>query len=449
MDKEIIVDVMLSTTSEPIVVIDKNGYIVELSSAYAEFLKTERKKAIGKHVTEVIENTRMHIVLKTGKEEIAEFQEINGKTMIATRIPIIRNGKILGAYGRVLFKDFQEVYSLYGKMCRMEEKLSMYERKYGDINAAKYDIQSIIGKSKSIIKMKENLMKIAPGNSNVLITGESGTGKELVAHAVHSASKRRDEQLICVNCAAIPSQLMESELFGYEEGAFTGARKKGKQGLFQAAHRGTLFLDEIGDLPINMQVKILRAIQEGEIRKVGASVGKKIDVRIVAATNKNLDEMVEQGEFRKDLFYRLNVVNIDIPPIRQRKEDIPVLVKFFVKKLSEQHGMPINKISSGAMEYLKQYDWPGNIRELENTLERASNFVGDDGIIRPKHLQKKELTTSLKNRTLKEIMEETERGGLINALIKCDRCKTKAARSLGISRTTLYEKLEKYQIDMR
>lgn len=450
MDSALLKDIILNATSEPIVIVDEKGCITELSKAYAEFLEIDRDKIIGKHVSEVIENSRMHIVLRTGKSEIAKTQKIKGKTMIATRIPIIKDDKIIGAYGRVLFKDIKELYSLYGKINEIEQELSFYKKRYGKINVAKYSVEDIIGESPEIDEMKKSILRVGIGNSNILITGESGTGKELVAHAIHSASRRKEEPLICLNCAAIPSELLESELFGYEEGAFTGAKKGGKLGLFQAAHKGTLFLDEIGDLSMSMQVKLLRAIQDKEIRRVGAATGENVDVRIVAATNKNLMEMIENGSFREDLFYRLNVVNIVIPPVRKRKSDITILVNFFINKISECEGVYLKGISSASMEYLKNYDWPGNIRELENTLERASNFVDDDGIIKPKDLSSKITggTNFCKEKKLKEIMEEAERRALVNAMMKHGGKKTLIAKELGISRTCLYEKLEKYKIDM-
>ncbi|WP_312654229.1 sigma-54 interaction domain-containing protein [Aminipila sp.] len=450
MDSAVLKDIILNATSEPIVIVDNKGCITELSKAYAEFLEIDRDQAIGKHVSEVIENSRMHIVLETGKAEIAKTQKIKGKTMIATRIPIVKNGEIMGVYGRVLFKDIKELYSLYGRINEIEQELSFYKKRYGKINIAKYSVDDIIGESPEILEMKKSILKVGIGNSNILITGESGTGKELVAHAIHSASRRKENPLICLNCAAIPSQLLESELFGYEEGAFTGAKKGGKPGLFHAANKGTLFLDEIGDLSMSMQVKLLRAIQDKEIRRVGSSTGENVDVRIVAATNKNLAEMIEENTFRADLFYRLNVVSITIPPVRKRKSDIPILVQFFLNKIAENEGIYLKGISNAAMEYLKQYDWPGNIRELENTLERASNFVDDDGIIKPKDLINK-ITGGVNpyaDKQLKEIVEEAERNALINALMRFEGRKTLIAKELGISRTSLYEKLEKYKIDL-
>lgn len=448
MDEALLLDTLLNSTNEAIVIVNQDGIVTELSKAYTEFLGTKKEYAIGRHVTEVIENTRMHTVLETGKAEIADTQRIKGQTMIATRIPIYQEGKIVGAFGRVLFKNIKELYSLHDRIMEMESQLSLYRSKYGRINEARYTVGDIIGSSRKIVALRETINKIAVRNSNILITGESGTGKELVAHAIHNASRRRNGPMICVNCAAIPGELLESELFGYDEGAFTGAKKGGKSGLFKAANTGTLLLDEIGDLPMSMQVKILRVIQEREIRKVGSSVGEAIDVRIVSATNKDLHEMVRENTFRADLFYRLNVISIHIPPIRERKEDIPVLVEHFIKKISAKEGIALQGISTAALEQFKNYDWPGNIRELENALERASNFIDEDGIIKIKHLQNKVLSSECSSEqiNLREILDNAERTAILQALSKHRGVKTDAANELGISRTSLYEKMTKFNI---
>lgn len=205
--------------------------------------------------------------------------------------------------------------------------------------------------------------------------GESGTGKELFAHSIHAGSMRRKAPFVCVNCGSIPEQLIESELFGYEEGAFTGARKGGKIGLFPAAHGGTIFLDEIGELPLPMQVRLLRVLQDREIQRVGSNVREKVNVRVVAATNRNLYQMVKKGEFRSDLYYRLNVVTLHLPLLRERKEDLPLLIRMILSKISKKENLGAIEISREAMDHLLRYDWPGNVRELENVLERAVNFT--------------------------------------------------------------------------
>ncbi|MBU3113044.1 sigma 54-interacting transcriptional regulator [Clostridium lacusfryxellense] len=229
-------------------------------------------------------------------------------------------------------------------------------------------------------------LKVSSSKSNVLLLGESGTGKELFAHAIHNESDRKHSPIIKINCGSIPSELFESELFGYESGAFTGAKKNGKPGKFELANRSTIFLDEIGDLPLSMQVKLLRVIQEKEIERIGSIRSQKIDVRIIAATNKNLEEMIKQKTFREDLYYRLNVINIRVPSLRERRDDIPSLAKYLMKKISLEMGIPVTNISDEAIMVLSLYDWPGNIRELENSIERALNLVDKESIIEIIHL---------------------------------------------------------------
>lgn len=450
MNEGILLDVILNATNEAIVMINKDGCIEMLSDAYCDFLHVKKEEAIGRHVSEVIENTRMHIVLKTQKPEIAQMQQINGQNIIATRFPIIKSSELIGVFGKVLFKDVKEFHCLYSKINKMEQELSLYKNKFGRINSAKYTVDDLIGNGETMTALKQTLIRIAKNNSNVLIFGESGTGKELFAHAIHNASKRSPNPLICINCASIPENLMESELFGYEEGSFTGAQKGGRSGLFQAANKGTLFLDEIGDLPMQMQVKLLRVLQDKEIQKIGSHVKEKIDVRILAATNKNLYEMMEHDQFRSDLFYRLNVISITIPPLRERREDIPLLVNMLIEKLSLKESVPVQGISKRAMEYLKRYDWPGNVRELENILERAINFIDEDLIIKTKHLQNKltGIPCDKISKTLKSILEETERLTIVNAMMQNNSKKMLVAKKLGISRTSLYEKLEKYHINL-
>lgn len=445
-DAETLLDTMLSAIDERFIVVNKEGYIEALSKAYAEFLGVELQNVMGRHVSEVIENTRMDIVTKTGVAETGVFQEINGEKMIATRIPIYKNGEVIGAFGRVLFRNVKDLEVLYDKLSTIEMELNLYRKTFGKINTAKYQVDDIIGNCDIMLNLKESVRRVAKTNSSVLILGESGTGKELFAHSIHSASMRKKAPFICVNCGTIPEQLIESELFGYEEGAFTGAKKGGKMGLFQAAHGGTIFLDEIGDLPMAMQVKLLRVLQDKEIQKVGSNVREPINVRVVAATNKSLDEMIKAGQFRADLYYRLNVVTLNIPALRERKEDLPLLIKSLLAKISQKESMGVIEVSRTAMEYLINYDWPGNVRELENVLERAINFVGPDKKIEIKHLPSR--VTGVEQvgavLTMKEIVEHAEQEAIKNALMQCRYRKTKAAQQLGISRTTLYEKMIKY-----
>lgn len=441
-------DVMLNETDECIIFVDVEGKIVELSYAYAKFLGVNREDVIGKLVTEVIENTRLPNVIETRVAEIAQAHKIKGKNMIANRIPIIRNGKVEGAFGRVLFKNVEELDELYKQIGDMTQELNFYERSFAKSNSSKYGADDIVGNSPAMGELKKTIKHIAYSKSNVLILGESGTGKELVAHAIHSEYHGEDKPFVCVNCAAIPSELLESELFGYEEGSFTGAKKGGKIGMFQAADGGTLFLDEIGEMPLQMQAKLLRVLQDKKVKKVGSNEAKPVNVRIIAATNRDLEAMVREGTFRDDLYFRLNVISVNIPPLRERIEDLPMLVEVLIDKVSGNPYMDARGISPEAMEYIKKYPWPGNVRELENVIEHAANFVGSDGIIHVNNLPKvvTGLERSSEIKTLKQIVDEIERQTIVNALHNNNGSRVKAAKALGISRTSLYEKMEKHNI---
>lgn len=445
-----ILNTVIETAYDGMVIIDKAGIITMMSNAYTDFLGIKREDAIGKHVSEVIENTRMPIVLETGKEEVAQLHRIKGNYMIASRIPIIKNGEIIGVVGKVLFRNVKELNSLYKKISVIEKELANYKSKLKELNTASYSLENIIGESDTILLAKAIVQKAAHTSSNVLILGESGTGKEIFAHAIHSESNRHEGPFVKVNCAAIPSDLLESELFGYEAGAFTGAKKEGKIGKFEIANEGTIFLDEIGDMPLHMQVKLLRVIQEREVEKVGGVATKKINIRIIAATNRNLERLVSEGKFREDLYYRLNVVTIEIPPLRERGNDIILISNHLIKKLSVDLDKRVKGISKEAEQYLKTYEWKGNVRELENILERAINIMGDSEVINVDDLPK-EITgkkASIIPKRLQDIIEESEKNAIILALRASNGNKTKAAKILDIGRTSLYEKIEKYKIQV-
>jgi len=444
-----VLNTILETVYDGILVVNKDGYITMMSKTYEKFLGVEGQDVIGKHVTDVIENTRMHIVVKTGIAEIADIQKIKGNYMIASRIPIIKDGEVVGAVGKVLFRNVDDLNDLYKKINLMEQEIEEYKGELKNINRAKYTFADIIGRSIKILRTKNLAQKASHTDSNVLILGESGTGKELLAHAIHNESGRNFGPFIKVNCAAIPSELLESELFGYEEGAFTGAKKGGKIGKFELADGGTIFLDEIGDMPLTMQSKLLRVIQEREIERVGGAGTKRINVRIIAATNKNLEEMVSKGEYRQDLYYRLNVFTIFVPSLRERPEDIVALSENFLYNLNNKYHKNIIRISDKAMKHLIKYTWPGNIRELANVIERAMNLVDMSDTIDVEHLPQRIVGEEYirKIRNLKEILAKAERDAIIESIRITNGNKTKAAKLLGIGRTTFYEKLVKYNLE--
>jgi DNA-binding NtrC family response regulator len=314
----------------------------------------------------------------------------------------------------------------------------------------KFEALHFLGNSPQVQQILSLIEQVAPTKSNVLILGESGTGKSLVAELVHKNSPRRDGPFISINCAAIPETLLEAELFGYKKGAFTGAVAD-KKGLIELANGGTLFLDEIGDLPLGLQAKLLKFLETYEFIPLGDVQKKKVDVRLISATNKNLEELIEKGKFREDLYYRLSVIEIKIPPLRERKEDIPVLVYYFLEQASKQHNKKIKGIINEALSYLLNYDWPGNIRELRNAIERAVILARDEYIL-PHDLPEKIIKSSPSpeigvGKSLKEAIEEYEKTIILNTLKFCNYDKERAAKILDIDLATLYRKLKKFGIN--
>lgn len=446
-----LLETVLDNIQNGIVVVDRNARIIIFNKAYCDFLEVRKEDMIGRPVVEAIENTRMHIVLQTGVAEIGDVQRIKGHDMICSRIPLKKNGEIWGALGIVMFRDVKDLRTLMRRVERLQSELEFYKDELAREQGARYRLENIVGTSERIQELKRIVLKVARSDSTVLIRGESGTGKELFAHALHNASPRRARPFVRVNCSALPENLLESELFGYREGAFTGARRGGKMGKFELADGGTIFLDEIGDLPVNMQAKLLRVLQEKEIERLGDNQPTKVNVRVIAATNRNLEEMVREGLFRQDLFYRLNVVVLEIPPLRERPEDIPALVASLLAKLTEHLGCSPKRIDEGALECLRKHTWPGNVRELENVLERILNLVEED-VITVHHLpfyllQEINFIPGEKNVVpLKEAVEKTEKAMLLRALEITGGDRLAAAKILQISKSSLYEKISRYKI---
>ncbi|WP_206813096.1 sigma-54 interaction domain-containing protein [Paradesulfitobacterium ferrireducens] len=358
---------------EEIFVTDHNGYILRLNPAAERVCQVNYADVVGKHVTELekehVFSTSITMQVLMQKKKVNMMQEMkSGKRVLATAIPIFNEE---GEITRVIStsKDILEINKLREEI---EEKNSEIERKNEELNLLREEMfgqVSFIYQSRAMTHIKETVAKIAPMDLTVLIQGESGVGKEVVTKTIHYLSKRRDEPFIKLNCSLIPENLIESELFGYESGAFTGANKGGKIGKIELANNGTLFLDEIGELPLRVQVKLLDFLQDRQIDRVGGTKKVKINTRVVAATNRDLLQMVHEGHFRKDLYYRLNVVPIVIPPLRERKEDIPALVKYFLDKFNAKYGLN-KKLTPEIMQAFYHYEWPGNVRELEHVMER-------------------------------------------------------------------------------
>lgn len=474
-------DEIIKTVEKWLVVVDLEGLISYINPGYCEFLGVSAEDVLGKPVQDVIENTRMHIVVKTGIAEVADVQRIKGNDMIANRYPLHVAGTLVGAVGTVSFRNVQEWMEVSRKIQSLMEDLQFYKAEFEKRLSGKYTFVDLVGRHPKFLEAKRLAERVAASQSAVLLTGESGTGKELFAHAIHRASHRAGGPFVRVNCAAIPDNLLESELFGYEEGAFTGAKRGGKKGRFELAHRGTIFLDEIGDMPVAMQTKLLRVLQEKEIERVGGQTPISINVRIIAATHRDLETMIQEGSFRQDLYYRINVMRIEIPPLRERKEDILPLAQALLKKIECRFYRRGLKIAPEVEERLMAHTWPGNARELENVLERAINVL-DGEVIHLEYLplylrdgwekegSKKEIEDYYRNeegqpvpapvtvadpvirpagwcRPLREVVAEAERTAILQALKATKGDKLAAAQLLGIGKTTFYDKCKFYEID--
>ncbi len=434
-------------------VVDPDGYITHFNKPYGNFLGVDPEAQIGRHVTEVIESSRMHLVAKTGLAEINDSHPINGQNMVVQRIPVKEDGKVIAVYGQVMFKDVKEVSCLAAKLSELKSRVRYYQEALNSLRSTRYSFDSIIGKSKEITSLVKEAERTARTQLPVFITGESGTGKELFAQAVHNGSTRASEPFIRLNCAAIPKNLLEAELFGYDKGAFTGAQKTGKPGKFELAHRGSIFLDEIGDLPLEMQPKLLRVLEERELERIGGNSVIKTDFRLIAASNQNLKEMVADGSFRADLYYRLNVVPIEIPPLRLRKSDVIPLARHLLRQLCAETPGSDMKYCREAELILENYDWPGNVRELSNVVERTFASMDED-IIHPHDLpfylhQGSKPKGSTGGSLLRDVVAKAEKTAIQDALKITRYNKAQAAGILGIHRTLLYKKIRKYRISLK
>jgi len=432
-------------------VTDAQGCVTHFNQPYGRFLGVEPARQIGRHATEVVENTRMHKVAASGEPEINVAHRIMGQDMVVQRIPIKKNGEVIAVFGQVMFTDVRDVRKLAHRLKLLESKVKLYEEELSTLRSTRYTFESIKGASPAMVGLKKEAQDAAASGLPVLITGESGTGKELFAQAIHNASPRRLGPMVRMNCAAIPRELFESELFGYEKGAFTGASRGGKPGKFDLAHGGTIFLDEVGDLPLEMQPKLLRVLEEKAYERVGGTKLVEADFRILAATNQPVEELLKSRRFRKDLYYRLNVVHLAIPPLRHRPEDVIPLAEDLLGRLShDPAGGPV-RLSVGARDIMTGYAWPGNVRELYNVLERA--LAGLEGnVIEPGDLpyylsQRSKASSRMAQRPLKEVVARAEREAIRHALTLSQGNKAQAARMLGIHRTLLYKKIARHGLE--
>jgi len=408
---------------------------------------------VGRNIEKINPKSLLPEVLKTGRQEFLLQEGPSGNKFLRFIFPIIEDNQLVGAAEKSLpiSSDRMSSYFTQIKQKELNGENDSFLKYVADTEFSRYGFGDIIGQSEPIQKTKLIAQKAAISNAAILIVGESGTGKELFAHAIHRFSNRSAKPFVRVNCSCVPLELIEAELFGYEPGSFTGADKRGKIGKFEYANGGTIFLDEIGDMPLNMQAKLLRVLEEKEILKIGSNQPKHIDFRLISATNQNLDEMVKNQTFRLDLLFRLNVLLLKAPPLRQIKEDIPLMVRHFLKQLKNVIPKNVESISDEAMDALLNYDWPGNVRELRNSIERSYVVCGGEKIginDLPSAVSECSLTPgSTKNFcSLKESLEKAEKEAIIAALERCNNEKKAAAELLGIHRAGLYQKIIKYDL---
>lgn len=464
---EQMLDSALEVAYDAVVITDPEGKIVKVNQGFYELMDLAENQLIGKPLKLIAPEIPIEKTIEQHEEIKGVYIKINGHKTVVTLANIYRNKQKIGIIVKVLFQQLDLWKELFEHMSQLESKISYYRNKLKEMSQKEVHFNHIISSSKAMENLKQEAFLAAKGFSNVLITGESGSGKDLFAQGIHRASGRKGN-FIKINCAAIPADLLESELFGYEDGAFTGAKKGGKPGKFELADNGTLFLDEIGDMPISLQAKLLRVLQDQKFERVGGVETKYVDVRIIAATNRDLIDLIRKGKFREDLYYRINVIHLHLPPLRERKEDISALCLHFIDKLNKKMAKNIQGIVPEALNRLLEYDWPGNVRELENVIERAFHFCKTDWIqpsdisIAPanhayphnvNHTKQKEPAphpSFLHDRHgalhSKDILHETEKDLIIQALKAANGNRTEAARLLNISRSALYYKIRKYGI---
>ncbi|WGD52332.1 sigma 54-interacting transcriptional regulator [Bradyrhizobium sp. CB1650] len=443
----------LENLCEGAIAIDRGGRVVYVNEKYLAALGLKRtSEAIGRPIEEIIPNSLMRKVAETGEPILLDIMELGGEQLVVTRMPIEdERGSVIGAIGFVLYDQLDSLKPLLARVAQLESDLRLARRQLSNARAARFTFGDFVGATPAIAQAKEFAKRAARQNVTVLLTGETGTGKELLAQAIHNASARAEKPFVSVNVAAIPETLIESEFFGTAPGAYTGADRRGREGKFRIADGGTLFLDEIGEMPLQLQAKLLRVLQEREIERLGSDKITKVDVRVIAATNVDLRKRVSEGAFRADLYYRLNVLSIDLPPLRKCLDDLPDICSRLIEEIGDYiHA----RITPSGLAALARYDWPGNVRELRNILERAlilsdsGRLTGDDFVhILPVGAEAG--SAPLPRMTglvvpYAEAEAEFEKQTLEQALAASNGQISEAARMLRISRATFYKKLAKF-----
>ncbi|MEN6390012.1 MAG: sigma 54-interacting transcriptional regulator [Syntrophomonas sp.] len=452
MDPKVLLNEYVESKVMAVLILDVNGIVQYINKTYLDILELTKEQTLGKFIGDITPESRALIVTQTGKAIIGYNWTINGHNMIGVAIPILKDDTLIGCFSHSLFMDKWDAKDMVENLIF---DLNMYKDEVSNLYSARFSFSDIIGQSPQIGDIKNLAQKTALHPSiSVLITGESGTGKELFAQSIHRASIRSNLPFIRVNCAAIPENLLEAELFGYEEGAFTGAKKGGSPGKLELANGGTIFLDEIGEMSLAMQSKILVFLQEREFTRLGNHRPIRVNVRIIAATNRNLETMIEQNLFREDLYYRLNVLRLDIPPLRERGDDIILLAEYLVPKLNQELRTKVFGLADSARKVLRMYNWPGNIRELTNVLERAMILADMQNSVRITSRQlgflkfKSNYAAESSSDRFRTQIREYEKKILTRALEENRFNKTKTARVLDVDLSWLYKKIKQYEINV-
>ncbi len=446
-------ELVLNNIHEGVVLCDPKGKILFFNRIYEEIFNLQSDRDIGKNIRDLFPDARIPVVGRTGIPEFGMIYHWKGQKLVVNRIPVKEESTVIGVVTQVLFRDIQELRELTEKVSFLKTKISSMGAEFRQTFQAKYSLEDIVGESQQIRRLKDQIIKHSNSSLPVLILGESGTGKELFAHALHRMSPRSQRAFIVINCAAIPKDLMESELFGYEPGAFTGAAQKGRIGKFELVEGGTIFFDEIGDMPLEMQAKILRVIEEKEVTKLGGSKPVPVEFSFIAATNQDIETQVHSGVFRSDLLYRINAFVLRVPPLRERKEDILPLASHLAKSFECNPSGKAIRLSEEVAIAFMEYDWPGNVRELKNIVNfSVHNLTRDEDLVRLNHLPisffaRKQKHSSIPcSRTLKDARRLSEKEVIHEALRSTSGNKAAAAKLLNISRSVFYEKLKRYDL---
>ena len=451
-----ILEQILDDPYQGITVADHTGTIRYISPVHEKFLGLSYGGGIGRPAEEVIPNSRLRAVIESGKAEIGKPQSFGERvTRVVNRRPIRKDGRIVGAVGQVMFRDTEAVSQMAAEMNQLRSQLEFYRRELDGLRETREATAELVGESQAMQRLRHEVATVARLDVPVLILGESGTGKELVARAIHKLG-RPGHALVSLNLAAMPASLIESELFGHTAGAFTGSAKQGRAGKFEVADEGTLFLDEVGDIPMEVQIKLLRVLEERVVERLGSHAGRRTSFRLVCATHRDIDALIESGAFRHDLFYRISGVTLRVPPLRHRLEDIPALINHFVQAFCDRNGLPVPRVEAGVARYLADQPWPGNLRQLRHRIEEALVFSqpelltleaftrndaarADTGAAAPRFTLPAAAAPAPPPSPSR--LKDHERAAARRMVEECAGNKKRAAERLGISRSYLYKLL--------